>query len=214
MTETSITTQLSEPMMPEPMMPEPMMSEPAIVARRIRETHDTFTLELNTPADAPFRFAPGQFNMLYPFGIGEVPISISGNPDEASTLIHTIRKVGLVTEALGTLRKGDVVGVRGPFGNPWPVERAKGGDVLIIAGGIGLAPLRPAIYYLLQHRASFNRIVILYGARSPEDILFPSELGVWSANLDIEVFVTVDRASRELARQHWCHHRINQEGAG
>ncbi|MFV1980497.1 MAG: FAD/NAD(P)-binding protein, partial [Rhodothermia bacterium] len=139
---------------------------------------------------------PGQFNMLYAFGIGEVPISISGKPFNPAKLVHTIREVGAVTAALNGLRKGDQVGVRGPFGSAWPTQIAEGRDVIFAAGGIGLAPIRPAIEHILENRERYGRVVILYGARTPEDVLFPKDLGKWSARLDTEVLVTVDQASR------------------
>jgi NAD(P)H-flavin reductase len=133
--------------------------------------------------------------MLYQFGVGEVPISISGDPGEPDRLIHTIRSVGTVTAGMAALKKGDVVGVRGPFGSAWPVEQAEGSDVLIIAGGIGLAPLRPVIYHVIANRGKFGRLRILYGARTPRDILFRGQLERWSSRLDTFVDVTVDRAS-------------------
>lgn len=169
-------------------------------ARRIlrlrNETDDTFTLELE-PVDGEgrFQFAPGQFNMLYVFGVGEVPISISGDPVGRKPLQHTTRVVGIVTKAMRRLKRGDIIGIRGPFGSHWPVEDAGGRDLLIVAGGIGLAPLRPALYQLMARREKYRRIVLLYGTRSPEDILYRRELERWRGKFDLEVHVTVDRAS-------------------
>jgi NAD(P)H-flavin reductase len=121
---------------------QPMTPQPYRVRQVVRDTHDTFTLKLQ-PANGSqgFPFAPGQFNMLYVFGVGEVPISISGDPSKPKALVHTTRAVGTVTKAMSLLKRGDVVGVRGPFGTPWPLEESKGTDVVIVAGGIGLAPL-------------------------------------------------------------------------
>lgn len=165
------------------------------VVRTRQETHDTFTMELEPPdGAAAFRFAPGQFNMLYAFGTGEVPISISGDPAHPRTLVHTIREVGAVTRALRTIKRGDVLGVRGPFGSSWPIEEAAGRDVVIVAGGIGLAPLRSALYAILANREKYGRVVLLYGTRTPDDILFRKELEGWRARLDLSVHVTVDRA--------------------
>jgi len=166
--------------------------------RRIRrETHDTVSLELESKNSASgFRFAPGQFNMLYVFGVGEVPISISGDPGKPECLLHTVRGVGTATGGLLGLRKEDTLGVRGPFGNPWPIEETQGSDVLIIAGGIGLAPLRPAIYSLLAQRDKFGKIAILYGARKPADLLYRRELEQWRGRFDLQVEVTVDTAKR------------------
>jgi NAD(P)H-flavin reductase len=175
---------------------DPMVPHPYSVRRVSRDTYDTFTLELeqaNGAGGPPF--APGQFNMIYLFGVGEVPISISGNPARSNALVHTVRAVGTVTKPLVTLKRGDVLGVRGPFGSSWPVEEAKGSDVVIVAGGIGLAPLRPALYYLLSHRDAYGRVVLLYGARTPADLLYTRELEEWRGRFDIEVEVTVDAAS-------------------
>jgi len=161
-----------------------------------RETDDTITFELGLAAGRqPFRFSAGQFNMLYVRGIGEVPISISGDPGSPETLVHTTRAVGAVTRAMRTLKVGDMLGVRGPFGVGWPVEQAVGHDVLVVAGGIGLAPLRPTVYQLLANRDRYGKVVILYGTRTPADILFRKEVEAWRARLDIEVYVTVDRAT-------------------
>ena len=158
-----------------------------------KDTHDTFTLEL-APVENHFAFKPGQFNMLYVYGVGEIPISISGDPGKTSVLVHTTRAVGAVTKAMRTLKRGDVIGVRGPFGSHWPVENMVGNDVVIVAGGIGLAPLRPALYALLAEREKYGKIVLLYGTRSPADILYKSELERWRSRFDLEVYITVDRA--------------------
>ncbi len=183
---------------PSPQVPapvDPMHPHPYRVVRRRRETSDTFTLLLEPMEGEGHPFAPGQFNMLYLFGVGEVPISISGDPAQPHPQVHTVRAVGTVTRAMAQLRPGAILGLRGPFGSHWPLEEAVGRDVVVVAGGIGLAPLRPAIYHLLAHRESYGRIVILYGARTPEDLLYRRELARWSAHLDVEVLVTVDRAS-------------------
>ncbi|MDQ7051529.1 MAG: FAD/NAD(P)-binding protein [candidate division KSB1 bacterium] len=174
---------------------DPMIPEPFRVVQRKPETEDTFTLVLErAQSDRPFEFQPGQFNMLYVFGVGEVPISISGDPAQPQRLVHTIRAVGTVTRAMQKLRKGAIVGVRGPFGRGWPVLEAQQQDVVIVAGGIGLAPLRPALYHILRHRDAYGRVVLLYGARTPEDILYIKELEKWRGRFDLEVKVTVDRA--------------------
>ena len=174
---------------------DPMMPVLWHVKRRVKNTSDTFTMEL-TGVGREMRFAPGQFNMLYAFGVGEVPISISGDKAKPMKLVHTIRSVGTVTQALGRLRAGAVVGVRGPFGTSWPTDEARGKDVVIVAGGIGLAPLRPAIYEILANRANYGKVIVLYGARTPEDILFADELISWGGGTGIETHVTVDRALR------------------
>jgi NAD(P)H-flavin reductase len=175
--------------------PPPMVPSPFRVQAMQQETHDTFTLELR-PANGPvpFPFAAGQFNMLYAFGIGEVPMSITGDPAKTVSLVHTARSVGTVTAALSKLKRGHMVGVRGPFGSRWPVEEAAGKDVIIVAGGIGLAPLRPVVYHILSDRAKYGKVILLYGTRTPEDILYQKDLAQWRSRLDMQVEVTVDRA--------------------
>ncbi len=166
------------------------------VTERHQENDDTFTLELE-PAGVRSHsaFAAGQFNMLYVFGLGEIPISISGDPDQPERLVHTTRAVGTVTRRMATLHEGDVIGVRGPFGTHWPLEELKGKDIVLVGGGIGLAPLRPALYQLVAQRGDYGRVVLLYGARTPEDMLFRAELERWRSRFDLEIFVTVDRAT-------------------
>jgi NAD(P)H-flavin reductase len=132
--------------------------------------------------------------MVYVPGAGEIPISISGDP-ASPVLVHTTRAVGRVTNAMSRLKAGEVVGVRGPFGTPWPLDAAAGHDVVIVAGGIGLAPLRSALYWLLTHRGDFRNVVLLYGTRTPQDILYRHELERWRARFDLEIHVTVDRGS-------------------
>jgi NAD(P)H-flavin reductase len=167
----------------------------AVVAKR-RDTSDTWTLALESEADAGLPFLPGQFTMLSRGGTGEVPISISGDPAEASRLVHTVRAVGLATQAICAAEPGDVLGVRGPFGRPWPVEAGAGADVVVVCGGIGLAPLRPAILALLARRERYGRLVLLYGSRSPGQLLYRAELDAWTAR-GLEVAVTVDSAGPE-----------------
>ncbi|TNE86609.1 MAG: Ni/Fe hydrogenase subunit gamma [Deltaproteobacteria bacterium] len=162
----------------------------------VRETADTVTLTLDTSA-SPFAFAPGQFNMVYLFGQGEVPISISGHADRPDELVHTIRGVGPVTRPMLDLVPGDVLGIRGPFGTAWPVEEARGTDVIVVAGGIGLAPLRPMIYHLLANRRDYARIVLIYGARQPDQMLFVDELHHWRGRFDLTVEVTVDQGTED-----------------
>lgn len=166
---------------------------PTPVRRVLRDTHDTFTLELE-PAE-PVAFLPGQFAMLYVFGVGEVPISYSGDP-RSRRVVHTTRAVGPVTRAMAKLRRGDVLGVRGPFGRGWPIDQAAGCDVVLVAGGIGLAPLRPVLYAIAARRDDFGRVALLHGARSPVDLLFRRDLERWRAGSGIEVGITVDRGER------------------
>jgi NAD(P)H-flavin reductase len=171
-----------------------MVPVPYRVVGRARETADTVTLSLE-PVGSPIATpAPGQFNMLYAFGVGEVPISISGI-DAGHRVRHTVRAVGAVSQALCAAEAGATVGVRGPFGTDWGVDSAAGGDVLVIAGGIGLAPLRPVVHELLRNRRRFRRVTVLVGARSPEEIVFRGEVASWQASARITVRTTVDYAT-------------------
>ncbi len=173
---------------------DPMVPKPTAIRAVRRETADTFTWSLDVKDGADgFAFKPGQFNMLYQFGVGEVPISISGDPARPDRIEHTIRAVGTVTQAMLALQKGSAVGVRGPYGSAWPVEAARGRDVVLVAGGIGLAPLRPVIYHLMHHRTDYERVCILYGARSPSEMLYREELERWRGRFDASVNVIVDR---------------------
>jgi len=174
---------------------DPMLPRLFRVEHMKRELTDTVTMSLKPVDGGTFRFQPGQFNMLYTFGVGEVPISISGDPDDPTVLNHTIRAVGKTSGTLAALKPGDTVGVRGPFGSPWPITECFGSDVVVMAGGVGLAPLRPAIYALLAQREKFGNVLILYGARTPEDILFTKELKAWRSRFDLNCQVTVDRVT-------------------
>jgi anaerobic sulfite reductase subunit B len=170
--------------------PAPMRPVRYVVAGRRAETHDTVTLMLR-PVGAPIPPPlPGQFTMLYAFGVGEVPVSVSGS-GRGQVLVQTIRAVGAVTRALCAAVPGDVIGVRGPFGTDWRLSIADGRDVLIVAGGIGLAPLRPVVLTALDQRARYDRVVLLVGARSPEDVIFARELETWRRR-GADVQVTVD----------------------
>jgi NAD(P)H-flavin reductase len=172
---------------------DPMLSHPYLVREISKETSDTFTLRLVPDAEPNgSSFQPGQFSMLWVFGVGELPISISGNPAEHDQLTYTVRSVGQATNSLVTQSAGTAVGVRGPFGKGWPVEALRGHDVIIVAGGIGLAPLRPVIYEVLNHRDDYGRLVVLYGARSPHDLLYRKELASWARQKETQVLVTVD----------------------
>jgi NAD(P)H-flavin reductase len=164
------------------------------VRSRVQETHDTWTLELE-PLGDPVRPRPGQFDMLYAFGVGEVPISASGSHDGDGPLTHTIRAVGAVTSALCALEPGALVWVRGPYGNVWPLAEVTGRDLVVVAGGIGLAPLRPAIRHVLARRDDYGAFSVLIGARTPADLLYLHELEAWRSRLDAEVDVTVDAAA-------------------
>ncbi|MHA7817619.1 MAG: FAD/NAD(P)-binding protein [Pseudohaliea sp.] len=178
---------------------EPMLPRPFRVAGCSRETGDVVTLDL-APADGgpPLPCEAGRFNMLYAFAVGEAPISMSGTgaalDGGGHGALHTVRDVGAVTHALCELRTGDTVGVRGPFGRPWPLAAARGGDVLIAAGGIGLAPVRALVLDILRERDAFGRVSVLYGAREPAAMVFRDDLAAWARRDDLELQVTVDHA--------------------
>lgn len=186
------------------MPPEPALVDPAhplapwlleVLSVR-QDTEDTFTLDLD--AGEAFEFAPGQFTMLSVPGIGESAISICGDPADPSRLVHTVRALGPTTQAICSARAGDVLGVRGPFGRPWPVAELEGLDVVIVAGGIGLAPLRPALLAILAARERYGRVTLLYGGRAPEQLLYTGELAAWRAREDLDVELIVD-----IARPDW-----------
>lgn len=178
---------------------EPLLPQRYRVTRRCQELADTFSLEL-APVDSPLACCgPGQFNMLYVYGVGEVPISLSGRSQDGVGLIHTVRVVGPVTQAMSGLEAGDMVGVRGPFGAPWPLAEAEGRDLVFAAGGLGLAPLRLAIEHVLDNRGRFGSVCVAFGARSPELILFRNILERWRARFDVSVDVTVDCAGADWA---------------
>jgi NAD(P)H-flavin reductase len=181
----------------EPNIKTPMLPAVYRVGSVVHETKDVFTLSLAPTDQGPLpTFLPGQFNMLYQFGCGEVAISISSDPMQTEGLLHTIRSVGPVTEHLRKARVGDEIGVRGPFGTAWPTEVLQD-DVLLIAGGIGLAPLRPMIWTLLRAK---KNITLIYGARQPQDIIFREDLAAWQAH-GMNVSMTVDSADL-----HWQGH--------
>ncbi|HBX71337.1 MAG TPA: Ni/Fe hydrogenase subunit gamma [Chloroflexi bacterium] len=161
----------------------------------------TYWLHFQNPEmQAKYRFLPGQFNMVYLPGYGEAAISISSDPADPAHIGHTIRFVGNVTRAVSRLRVGDVVGLRGPFGAPWPMDELCCKDVIIAAGGIGLAPLRPVIYHILNHRADYGKVYVLYGARTPKDLLYTAEYEAWQAQ-GVQVVTTVDRADEDWLGQ-------------
>ena len=165
-----------------------MVPRPFRVTRRTRETADTWTLELEPVQGEPLGIAPGQFTMLYAFGVGEVPISVSG--EQGGPLEHTVRAAGAVTKAICAPKQETILGVRGPLGNSWPL--GGGGDAVVVAGGIGLAPLRGVVYELLRRREAFGEAALLYGGRTPADLLYRDQLEGWRASLQVDV--TVDAA--------------------
>jgi NAD(P)H-flavin reductase len=176
----------------------PWTPSPFVVRERRTETPDTITLVLspkNRTGTLPF--LPGQFNMVYVFGIGEAAISLSGDNDAPRQYVHTVRIAGNVTRALTEVPTGGIVGVRGPYGTGWPVADALGRDVVIVAGGLGLPPLRPVLYELIRHRDRYGRIEVIYGARTPKDLVYYDEIQTWRAHSDLRFQTTVDTAGRD-----------------
>ena len=166
------------------------------------ETADTSSYEFALEDGQELQFLPGQFNMLGFFGIGEAAVSLSSDPGSGGPFQHTVRAVSDVTNAMARLQAGDVVGLRGPFGNSWPMEEAVGQDLLIAGGGIGLAPLRAAIEQALRERDRYGSIVVLYGAKTPDELIFTADFDRWSAQPDTCLHLTVDRT----LEQPWPHH--------
>lgn len=174
---------------------DPMLPRIARVRRRQLDAPGVWTLEIEQHGSTLMPCQAGQFNMLTAFGVGEVPISVSGDPTDPTRLAHTVRAVGTVSGALAALAEHAPVGVRGPFGTGWPMSAARGRDLMIVAGGLGLAPLRPVMYQVLAERSRYGQITLLYGTRTPEDMLFRGELESWRGHLDLQIEVTVDHAS-------------------
>ncbi|MDX3758613.1 FAD/NAD(P)-binding protein [Streptomyces mirabilis] len=164
---------------------------PYRVAGTRAETADTRSIELAPVGRELPSFAPGQFAMIYAFGVGEVPISASALRGRHGGLVHTVRAVGAVSTALYRMRPGDTVGLSGPYGTGWDLDAAVGHDVLVIAGGIGLAPLRPVVQAVLDRPAAYGRLAVLVGARTPADLVYRDEIESWRDPARVEV--TVDR---------------------
>lgn len=179
-------------------MKNPYQPEQAVIKEIIPETSDTITYRIVFADDSiekNFKFKPGQFNMLTVFGFGEAPISFSSDPEE-TYVGHTVRKVGNVTDALAEKEVGAIIGLRGPYGRGWPIEELEGKNVLIIAGGIGLAPLRPVITQVSKHREKYGQFELIYGARTPGDGLFRNEYEAWGGIPNALLHFTVDRVPK------------------
>ncbi|MBI5379133.1 MAG: FAD/NAD(P)-binding protein [Nitrospirae bacterium] len=182
----------------------PLLPYEAVIQTRRQETAETFTLTLafrDPLRQQEYRFIPGQFNMVGIPGVGEAPFSLSSEPWRRGSFDHTIRVAGAVTSALAYLKEGEVVGVRGPYGRPWPLEEGRGRDLLIAAGGLGLAPLRPVLEATLKERGSYGEVTVLYGGRAPQALLFGEDRERWERSGSIQILLTVDRPEGE-----WPHH--------
>lgn len=182
----------------------PYVIHPATVMEKTREAEDinSYRLQLvDEEARRQFRFKAGQFNMVYLFGVGEVAISIVSDPDEPEVLDHTIRTVGRVTRAIADLPPGETLGIRGPFGEGWPLEEAKGRNVVIVTGGLGCAPVVGAIEYIFRRRTEYGSIKILHGVKTPHDLLYRERFDRWRRVPDTEVLLTSDQPDKT-----WSHH--------
>lgn len=179
--------------------PNPYLIQPATIVEKIREAEDIDTYRLrfvDEQVRRRFRFAAGQFNMVYLFGVGEVAISIVSDPEEPETLDHTIRMVGRVTKAIAQLQPGDELGIRGPFGQGWPLDDAQGKDVVIVTGGLGCAPVVGAIEYIFRRRNQYGGVKILHGVKTPHDLLFRERFDVWRQHPDTQVLLTSDQPDK------------------
>jgi len=178
----------------------PWIPYPAEIVEKRQETRQIYTYRLRFQDERlrhSFRFQPGQFNMVYVFGAGEIPISIVSDPADPELLDHTVRIVGNVTGVLDKLGKGDVVGLRGPYGSWWPMEEAVGKDVVIVTGGLGCAPVVSVINYVFKRRESYGALKILHGIKTPKDLLYRKRFRAWQRHPDTEVYLTVDHPDRQ-----------------
>ncbi|RMH33649.1 MAG: Ni/Fe hydrogenase subunit gamma [Nitrospirae bacterium] len=177
----------------------PFVIHPAVIKEKRQEAPEivTFRLQLEDPAiRKQFRFEPGQFNMVYAFGVGEVAISIVSDPDHPRELDHTIRIVGRTTDVIGRMQPGDRLGIRGPFGKGWPMEEAKGSDILIVTGGLGCAPVVGAIEYIFRRRENYGMMNILHGVKAPHDLLYRERFDAWRAHPRTHVWLTSDEPGK------------------
>jgi sulfhydrogenase subunit gamma (sulfur reductase) len=183
-----------------------MLPVPAIIGQRRPLSPDTvfYRLHLENGAGARFDFTPGQFVQLSVPAAGEAPISLAGAPRQDGTLELCVRRVGHVTDMLHRLMPGDRLGIRGPYGNGFPLSEWRGRNILLLAGGLGIAPLRSLLHTLLMRRAEFGEIALMYGAREPDAILFKEELAELAGRRDMQLFLTVDFASEELPHRLVC----------
>ena len=182
----------------------------ATVVARTQESPTIFSLQLrldDAAAQAAYRFAPGQFNMLYLVGVGEVPISIMSDPEERNGIGHAIRMQGRVTHGLATLKPGDKLGLRGPFGRGWPLQEVSGCDIVLVTGGLGCAPVVSVIHYILKRRERFGKLVIIQGVRHAEDLIWHEQYARWAKLTDTQVLVA---ASEGAAFWPWHVGRVTE----
>lgn len=177
----------------------PYLIQPATIVEKIRAADDIDTYRLqfvDEQVRRAYRFAAGQFNMVYLFGVGEVAISIVSDPDEPDYLDHTIRVAGRVTSAMSQLQVGEVLGIRGPFGQGWPLNEAQGRDLVIVTGGLGCAPVVGAIEYIFRRRNAYGAVKILHGVKTPHDLLYRERFDAWRRYPDTEVLLTSDQPDK------------------
>ncbi len=186
------------------MATNPYLPQVARIVERKQESDSIFTLRLafEDPAvQRAYRFEPGQFNMVYLFGVGEVPISIVSDPEDDAMFDHTIRIVGRVTEGLAKLQPGARVGIRGPFGRGWPMTEARGRDVLVITGGLGCAPVVSVIHYVTRRRNRFGKLTIIQGVKHSQDLIYREHYEAWAQAPNTEVLIAANASSG-----HWPWH--------
>ena len=180
-------------------MTNPYLPQLAEIIERIEETPSIFTLRLrfcDPELHQQKSFQPGQFNMLYLYGVGEVAISIVSDPQDEHAYEHTIRIVGRVTRGLAQLKAGDVIGVRGPFGHGWPLEEAKGKDIVVVTGGLGCAPVVSVVHYVMRRRSQFDRLVIMQSVKHSDDLIWRGQYELWQQAADTQVILAADHAGR------------------
>jgi NAD(P)H-flavin reductase len=169
------------------MIPRPMRIETII-----DETYNVRTFRLRPTNGGNVEYSPGQFNMLSVFGVGEIPVTASSDPYQSEYLDHTVRAVGSVTNVMFSLKAGDHIMVRGPFGTTWPMKEMKGKDVMVVGGGIGLNPLKSVIIGVSRRRSDYGKLYVLHGARTPQDLLFTRDYDEWGKIPNSELHITVD----------------------
>ncbi len=185
-------------------MANPYQVYAAQIVDKTQEAPDIYTYRLrlvDPQVRHAYRFDGGQFNMVSMFGVGEVAISIVSDPDEPSLLDHTIRIVGRVTRAIAGQEPGDLLGIRGPYGRGWPLQEARGRDVLVVTGGLGCAPVVGAIEYVFRRRSAYGAVRIVHGVKTPKDLLFRDRFDAWRTHPDTEVYLASDQPDKT-----WRHH--------
>jgi len=177
----------------------PYLPKEAVIVERIQESQTIFTLRLafsDPDVQAAYSFQPGQFNMVYLYGVGEVAISIVSDPEREQLYDHTIRIVGRVTRGLAALKQGDRLGIRGPFGRGWPLADSEGRDIMIVTGGLGCAPVVAVIGYVLQRRERYGRLTIMQGVKHADDLLWRQRYEQWAKMPNTEVVIAADKVGK------------------